>query len=79
MKRKSRGRPKKYTAYSPFDLFGEIPVTQDEVKKWCEVIAKVSPDSWRFDWYTKNWDVPAKIRAAKRQMPLDQYLTFAAA
>ena len=76
MKTKSRGRPKKYTVYCPFDLFGEIPVTYDELVLWCEVIAKVRPDSWRFDWYVKNWDVPSKIRAAKLKMPLDVYLSL---
>jgi hypothetical protein len=77
MKRKSRGRPRKYTVYSPFDLFGEIPVTHEELVLWCKVIAKVPEDSWRFDWYVQNWDVAGKIRAAKARMPFDVYLDLA--
>lgn len=47
------------------DLFGEIPVTWDDVRDWTLAVAGIPPDSWRFDWYVQHWDVPGKVRAAK--------------
>ncbi len=47
------------------DLFGEIPVTWDEVEEWVDRIQAISPTPWRRDWYIKNWNVIDKIRAAK--------------
>jgi hypothetical protein len=77
MKRKSRNAQNNsviHTRYSPFDLFGEIPVTWDEVYQWCEKVAEIPRDSWRLDWYIRGWNVPAKIRAAKQQQPLQDFL-----
>jgi hypothetical protein len=47
------------------DLFGEIPVTWDEVDAWCLAVAGLPPDSWRRRYYLAHWNVPEKIRAAK--------------
>lgn len=53
--------------FMPFDLFGEIPVTQDELVLWCKLVPKLPADSPRFDWYVKYWNVAQKIQAAKEQ------------
>jgi hypothetical protein len=50
---------------SPFDLFGEIPVTQSDIDAWCDRVKFYSPAPWRRDWYIRNWNVPEKIRQAK--------------
>jgi len=47
----------------PFDLFGEIPVTWDEVHTWCEKVAGMT--GWRRDWYIRHWNVIEKVRRAK--------------
>lgn len=74
MKRKSKENASISTVYNPFDLFGEISVTQDEIALWCIHVAKMPLDSPRLAWYVRFWDVPAKIRAAKRLKPLHEYL-----
>lgn len=48
-----------------FDLFGDVAVTQADIYLWCEVIPKIKNDSWRLDFYVKNWDVVNKIKWAK--------------
>lgn len=50
---------------SPYDLFGEVPVTQPEIDAWVRVIAKLEPGTPRAAYYIKGWNVPEKIRAAK--------------
>ena len=47
----------------PFDLFGEIPVTWDEVHTWCEKVAGMT--GWRRDWYIRHWNIIEKVRRAK--------------
>ncbi len=47
----------------PFDLFGEVPVTWDEVYAWCEQVAGAT--GWWRDWYIRNWNVIEKVRRAK--------------
>lgn len=47
------------------DLFGETPVTWDEVHEWVDRVAAISPTPWRREWYIKNWNIIEKIRAAK--------------
>lgn len=47
----------------PFDLFGEVPVTWDEVYAWCEKVAGMT--GWRRDWYIRNWNVIEKVQRAK--------------
>ena len=49
----------------PYDLFGEVPVTWQEVWDWVENVAGIPRDSWRAAYYAEFWNVPEKIRAAK--------------
>ena len=65
MKTKSRQCYKRHRKNPALDLFGEVPVTWDEVYLWCEMVAGIPRDSWRLPVYVKGWDVPNKIRAAK--------------
>jgi len=64
------------TPHPAEDLFGEVPVTWPEVWDWIEQVAGIPRDSWRARWYCRCWDVPDKIRAAKRRgcWPLDAAL-----
>ena len=51
----------------PFDLFGEIPVTVDEIAAWVEVVAGITRASWRLDDCVTHWNVAQKIRNWKLQ------------
>lgn len=56
----------------PFDLFGQIPVTDDDIYAWVECVAP----RWlypvrSFNNYVKNWDVAGKVRAAKERGEFD--------
>ena len=53
------------SATNVYDLFGEIPVTWDEVWLWVEMVAGLPRDSWRAANYVRWWNVPEKIRWAK--------------
>ncbi len=80
MKRKSIKNPNNYPVPQVYDLFGDIPVTKNEVIQWVEIIAQLPRTSPRFDWYVKNWCVVDKIRTAKMQfLTLDDYLRVDAA
>lgn len=50
----------------PFDLFGEVPVTDDELLAWVAAVAPrwLSPER-AFRHYCATWDVAGKIRRAK--------------
>lgn len=55
------------------DLFGEVPVTEDDLVAW---VAAVAP-RWlaterAFTNYCRSWDVPGKIRAAKQAGTFDE-------
>lgn len=65
IKIKSKRTSKKTPPHPALDLFGEVPVTQEEVLQWCEVVAGIARDSWRLRWYLASWNIPDKIRAAK--------------
>lgn len=67
------GRARKQKRHPAEDLFGEIPVTWDDIWNWVEVIAGIPRNSWRASWYVEAWNVPDKIRAAKRagEWPLE--------
>lgn len=65
-------RPSVAPRPSTRDLFGEVPVTLDEVSAWVLAVAGISPASWRFAWYVANWRVVEKIRAAKLAGTFDQ-------
>jgi len=47
------------------DLFGEVPVTWDDVALWVDAVAGIARDDWRFPVYVRGWNVPEKIRRAK--------------
>lgn len=61
----------------PQDLFGEVPVTRDEVRAWLLAVPRIDPDTERAAWYVEHWDVPGKVRAAKLAGTLDQILARA--
>lgn len=65
MKTKSKLCEKNNRQIGVLDLFGEVPVTWEEIYLWCEVVAEIPRDSWRLGYYIKAWDVAGKIRAAK--------------
>lgn len=49
-----------------YDLFGEVPVTEDEILSWVEAVAPRWLSSDRaYQHYVTAWNVPDKIRAAK--------------
>ena len=55
----------------PRDLFGEVPVTVDDLYLWCAVVApRIAARN--LDYYVKYWDVAGKIRAAKRNGRFDE-------
>lgn len=49
----------------PYDLFGEIPVTWDEVWEWVENNVGLQRTSWRAAYYIRWWNVADKIRQEK--------------
>lgn len=80
MKRKSIKNSNNYPVPLPYDLFGEIPVTQNEIVTWCENVARLPESSPRFEWYVKNWCVVDKIRRVKAEfLTLHDYLLISAA
>lgn len=50
---------------STTDLFGDVPVTEDDVRLWLLAVPRIDPDSPRAAVYARCWNVAAKIRAAK--------------
>jgi hypothetical protein len=51
-----------------YDLFGEIPVTLPECLLWVEIVApRIGPDPRRIARYIVDWNVPEKVREAKRR------------
>ncbi len=49
----------------PRDLFGEVPVSLDDVLLWMLAVPQLTPESPRFARYVVDYRVPDKIRAAK--------------
>lgn len=47
------------------DLFGQVPVTMDDVIAWCECVAGIPADSPRLELYVRTYDVPGKVARAK--------------
>lgn len=47
------------------DLFGEVPVTYEDIEHWLITVPRIDPGSRHADWYVKAYDVPGKIKAAK--------------
>jgi len=58
----------------PYDLFGEIPVTLEELLAWMLAVPGIAPTSARFGPYVRGYDVVEKIRAAKRSGTLEAIL-----
>lgn len=50
---------------SLYDLFGEIPVSQEEIEIWIDVVPGWPRTSHRRAYYARNWNVAEKIRQAK--------------
>lgn len=51
---------------SPYDLFGEIPVTENEVHLWVSIVAPhIFHSRWRVETYVIHWNVVDKIRRCK--------------
>lgn len=47
------------------DLFGEVPVSLDELLAWMLAVPGIPPSSPRFVYYLRFWDVIDKVRQAK--------------
>jgi hypothetical protein len=47
-------------------------VTWPEVWDWVERVAKIPRDSWRARYHIEHWNVPQKIRDAKRSSTFQQ-------
>jgi hypothetical protein len=49
----------------PYDLFGEVRVTQDDVRLWLLAVPRIDPDGPRAAHYVRSYDVAGKIARAK--------------
>ncbi|MBE0619293.1 MAG: hypothetical protein IH605_01745 [Burkholderiales bacterium] len=47
-----------------YDLFGEIPVTAQDVRLWLKHLG-LKPETRRSAWYVKAYDVVEKLKQAK--------------
>jgi hypothetical protein len=68
MTKKSKGS-KRSTPFCPhIDLFGEIPVSMFECFLWVHVITqgRFTSSDRSFYYYLEHWNVPDKVRSAKR-------------
>lgn len=50
---------------SPVDLFGEVPVTLDDIELWLRAIPRMDPTTRRAAYYVQAYNVADKIRRAK--------------
>lgn len=59
----------------PYDLFGEIPVTEDDIYAWVAAVAPrwLAPER-SFRLYVKSWNVADKVRAAKLAGTFDRVI-----
>lgn len=62
---------KKHPPHPAEDLLGEIPVTLEDVARWLDAVTGLPRDSIRRAYYAEYWNVPEKIRAAKRAGTFD--------
>lgn len=65
--KRTRNKRDKAPPHPALDLFGEVPVTWPEVELWCRAVAGIDPDSWRFAYYVRGWNVVRKIQMAKME------------
>lgn len=81
MKTKSRKTRATHRQNLAFDLFGEIPVTWDEVYLWCDLVTngKFGRDKRNFMQYVTGWNVIEKIQHVKASHgSIEHYLKTAA-
>lgn len=65
MKTKSKRKPKNSTLNPVIDLFGEVPVTDQEVEMWIAVVAPRWYGSRRMPFYIRDWNIKQKVASAK--------------
>lgn len=65
---------KKKPLHPALDLFGEVPVLKSDVEAWVMAVVGLSPESWRWEWYVRAWNVIDKIRHAKLAGNFDQII-----
>ncbi|OIR10921.1 hypothetical protein GALL_70890 [mine drainage metagenome] len=55
-------------------LFGEIPVTEQDIELWLDNVPNLSQSKFRREAYRKAYRIEDKIRAAKhnRQWPIGE-------
>lgn len=59
----------------PFDLFGEIPVTEPEIIAWVNAVApRWNSPPRSFHNYVRGWSVVDKIKAAKLRGTFDDII-----
>ncbi|TXC66018.1 hypothetical protein FSC37_09165 [Piscinibacter aquaticus] len=46
-------------------MFGDVPVTFEDVDAWLIAVPRIEPSSPRAAWYVRHWNVVEKIKAAK--------------
>lgn len=64
----------------PFDLFGEIPVTLDEIHLWvCALAPHYAVSQRALEHYVSAWHVVDKVRAAKAAGTFEHTITQAQA
>jgi hypothetical protein len=56
---------------SPYDLWGEVIVTWEDVRRWMVCVPRMDPDTKRARRYITDYDVPSKIRRAKVEGTFD--------
>lgn len=57
------------------DLFGQIPITYQDVDAWLLAVPRLCPSSPRAAWYVKAYSVADKIAAAKIAGTFEQITT----
>jgi hypothetical protein len=59
----------------PYDLFGEIPVTESDIYAWVSAVAPrwLTPER-SYRGYVQNWNVADKVRTAKLRGEFDQII-----
>lgn len=63
------------------DLFGEVVITQQDIRAWLMCVAGLDPEGYRAANYIRGYNVPDKIRRAKlagvfEQLTLESRIYF---
>jgi len=69
-------RPRAHRIHPPYDLFGEIPVYHYDIAAWLLAVPRIDPDSPRAAQYVRDWNVVAKIKAAKARGQFDSIVSL---